>query len=283
MSPAPENHLSASDHVPTDVPTSKRLLDQHTVVIQALGGSLVLAPIDLSKSNLKILDSATADGHWLHELATSHATSHGNRYIGTDINTGFFPKSHGPQYQFYKHNMANAWPLEEHSTFDLVHQRLSLPGAAPASLSQAVQNLFALVKPGGWIQLVEAEQVAPDSGPVFLEFLELVRAVFDTTGAGWKYAGEMRGWLETAGAVDIEEISVDMALGATNKNRELIEIGASSTAGAMTGLIMHAKAMGLKTALTEESLNTLPERLYTELIETGAHYPLRAVWGRKKL
>ena len=117
-------------------------------------------------------------GHWLYAIGTKYSTCQGNKYVGIDINAGLFPMFPGPQFEFYKHNIAHSWPPEEHNSFDLVHQRLSLPGAAPAPLPQAVKNLFALVKPGGWIQLVEAEQIAPGSGPVFLEFLELVRAVF---------------------------------------------------------------------------------------------------------
>ncbi|TVY91136.1 Methyltransferase [Lachnellula willkommii] len=282
MSSSQVTQAQTSELVPADQTASKRLLDQHQVEIDALGGSLLQAPIELSRSNLKILDSATADGHWLQELRTQCTPQKNNKYIGIDLNPKFLPLSYPPDFEFYTHNIGEPWPESEHSTFDLVHQRLSLPGAAPYPLSQAVHNIFQLVKPGGWIQLVEAEQIAPDSGPVFVEFLELVKDVFNATGAGWEYAKNLKGWLEAEGAVDIGEISVDMCLGATNKEKSLIEKGASSTAGAMRGLVMHAKAMHLKTDLTDEQLDTLPDRLYAELLERGAHYPLRAVWGRKK-
>ncbi|KAJ8069780.1 hypothetical protein OCU04_000196 [Sclerotinia nivalis] len=265
-----------------DPATSQRLINQHNVVINALGGKLVLAPIDLTQPNLRILDSATADGHWLQQLREHCGSSKNNTYVGTDINSKILPTSFPPEFDFYLHNFGTPWPLATHASFDLVHQRLSLPGAAPHSLPQAVRNLFELVKPGGWIQLVEAEQIAPNSGPVFLEFLELVRQVFEGTGAGWKYAEHLRQWLEEAGAVDIQEISVDMVLGASNEKNELVEMGASSTAGAMSGLVMHAKAMNLDTKLSNEQLDTLGDRLYAELVQTGAHYPLRSVWGRKK-
>lgn len=39
----------------------KRLTDQHAIITDALNGLLV-APIDLARPGLKILDSATADG-----------------------------------------------------------------------------------------------------------------------------------------------------------------------------------------------------------------------------
>lgn len=138
--------------------------------------------------------------------------------------------------------MADPWPENEHAKYDIVHQRLSLPGAAPAQLSTAVANLFALVKPGGWIQLVEAEQTGPDSGPVFEQFLDLIRLVFDTTGAGWKYAENMRAWLEACGAEAIGEVSVDMAFGDAHKDPVLAEKGATCTAGAVAGLVMHARS-----------------------------------------
>jgi hypothetical protein len=222
-----------------------------------------------------------------------------NTYVGTDINTRFFPTGHPSSFQFYQHNVAEPWPESEHNKYDIVYQRLSLPGAAPESLAKAVKNLFDLVKPGGWIQLVEAEQLGPDSGPVFEQFLDLVKLVFDTTGAGWKYAFAMREWVTAAGAEEIGETSVDMAFGAAHKNQELAEKGATCTAGAIGGLAMHVKSeshdppysfpancatvMGLKTGLADEVLDSMADRLLVELRETGAHYPLRAVWGRKKL
>jgi hypothetical protein len=59
-------------------------------------------------------------------------------------------------------------------------------------------------------------------------------------------AGKMKQWLTQAGAVDIEEISVDMILGAGNSNPELVEPGASSTAGAMVGLVMYQRGSSFR-------------------------------------
>ncbi|KAL1604782.1 hypothetical protein SLS60_004322 [Paraconiothyrium brasiliense] len=268
---------------PANAALSKRLLDQHDVVIDAFGGKLLLFPFDQSASDLKVLESGCADGHWLQHLSTLTPSLPSATYVGTDINDSFFPKSHPQNFTFTKHNVADRWPSSEHAKYDIVHQRLSLPGAAPhAPLRTAVKNLFDLVKPGGWIQLVEAEQLGPNSGPVFEQFLDLVKLVFDTTGAGWKYAQEMKGWLEEAGAVDVQEVSVDMAFGAAHTDAVLAEKGATCTAGAIAGLVMHAKMMGLKTGLSDEELDSMADRLLVELREKGANYPLRAAWGRKK-
>jgi hypothetical protein len=52
----------ASDWQVADEALSKRLLDQHDVVVDAFGDSLLLFPFDLSQPNLKILESGCADG-----------------------------------------------------------------------------------------------------------------------------------------------------------------------------------------------------------------------------
>lgn len=130
----------------------------------------------------------------------------------------------------------------EHNRYDLVHQRLTLLGAG-SCVRQAVKNVFALVKPGGWMQLVEAEQVGPDSGPIFThEFMELIYQVAGASGAGTEYAGKMREWVEEEGAVEVHEIRVDMAFGAAHKDAVLAEKGATCTAGAVAGLVTHAKS-----------------------------------------
>jgi hypothetical protein len=54
--------VMSPEWVPANKELSKRLLDQHDVVIDALGGSLLHFPFDLSQENLKILESGCADG-----------------------------------------------------------------------------------------------------------------------------------------------------------------------------------------------------------------------------
>jgi hypothetical protein len=52
----------SSQFVPADATLSQRLLDQHDVVVDALGGQLLLFPFDLSKENIQVLESGCADG-----------------------------------------------------------------------------------------------------------------------------------------------------------------------------------------------------------------------------
>ncbi|KAK9772392.1 putative Wax synthase domain-containing protein [Seiridium cardinale] len=279
----PQEDGVPSYFLPVNQAEAERLLSQHLVLVDALNGRIVLPPIDLTKPGLKILDSGTADGHWINELRKTFPDPSSHTYVGTDLNPSLFPQALPPDTSFLVQNIAHEWPVHLHSTFDLVHQRLTLPGAAPTPLPQAIHQLFQLLKPGAWVQLVEAEQEGPSSGPVFSEFLELVRGLFDATGAGWHYAKEMRRWLEAEGAMDVDECMVDMGFGAKNPDPKLAAISAKCTAQAMDGLVKHAKlAPNLENRLSIEQIDTLGDRLFKELVERGACYRIRCVWGRKK-
>jgi hypothetical protein len=62
--------------------------------------------------------------------------------------------------------MTEPWPVQWHGTFDLVHSRMALPRVGLYPLDDVVRNLVDLVKPGGWIQLVEMEWQVWEAGPV---------------------------------------------------------------------------------------------------------------------
>lgn len=52
-----------SSFEPANAALSKRLLDQHDVVIDAFDGRLILFPFDLHSPGIKVLESGCADGN----------------------------------------------------------------------------------------------------------------------------------------------------------------------------------------------------------------------------
>ncbi|KAI0471151.1 hypothetical protein F4859DRAFT_522428 [Xylaria cf. heliscus] len=242
-----EELKSLSYFLPVNLAEAERLMAQHLVLIDALDGRIVLPRIDLEQPGLKILDSGTADGfsgHWISELRKTLPSPDIHTYVGTDINPSLFPKTLPPDTSFC---------------------------------------LFALLKPAGWIQLVEAEQEGPESGPVFQEFLDLVRGLFTATGAGWHYAKEIRQWLEEAGAVDVDEYVVDMAFGAKNPDKYLAEISAVPTPDLVDTLIVGGGPAGLTSAVT------VARNLHTAIVfdshdyrnERTAHFHMMPTWDGK--
>lgn len=158
-----------------------------------------------------------------------------HEFVGTDINPRFLPDSPPPDMTFQIQNVNEAWPQDWQNSFDFVHQRLVLAGAGPAA-NEAVGRICGLVKPGGWIQLMEAEpEVGKDDGPAMQQMLALVQEVFRTFGTSVDTPRQMAGWVREAGFQDVEEKVIDMDLGAKNSDPDLARKGiASSVAGVRT-------------------------------------------------
>lgn len=98
------------------------------------------------------------------------------------------------------------WPEDMQGTFDLVHQRFVLAGAAPGSPQPVIPRLVTLLKPGGWLQLVEMDtETQPGWGPAMQLFGEVLRFMFDSIGLGAKFASQMNGWAEQAGLKNVQE------------------------------------------------------------------------------
>ncbi|KIM95681.1 hypothetical protein OIDMADRAFT_133618 [Oidiodendron maius Zn] len=242
-------------------------------------GKLVLAPIDLSVSGLRILDSATADGLWLRDLESSMNVQH--TYIGTDITKSFFPSDLPQSISLQIQSMHKPWPASWLNTIDLVHQRYGLAAAGDLSPHGVVTNLLTLVKPGGWIQLVEADfKDCSKTGPVMTKTHQLTREAFDFMGSGSDYARQMKGWLLDAGLEDVEFRTFDVRLGAQHPDPELGAIGVKTTCQASAMMVSLATTV-MKSSFEPEELKVLVPKLKEELETTGGTYRLCVVWGRK--
>jgi len=256
-----------------------RLSSQHSVVKNAMGG-LLLFPVDHSKGSLRILDSGTADGTWIIDLQKDMPSE--TKFVGTDIDASKFPQNPPTGTTYHAQDIRATWPEEWRESFDIVHQRLTLVAAGPATKT-AVHGLAALVKPGGWIQLIEGDGDLNDkTGPAFRDFVQLMKDVFKVMGTSLTLSRDLAPMLSEEGFVDVQERVVVGHLGASNADPELARQGAYSTTVAARGLIQFGSTLP-STSLSLESgrLGTLLTDLKKELNDRGCDYTYRAVWGRK--
>ena len=88
------------------------------------------------------------------------------------------------------------------SSFDLVHQRLVLPfcGASNTPMQTCVNALVGLTRPGGWVQLVEADHTTKDAdGPEIRKVSALVRTMLGLMSTDLAYSHTMYSMLVEAG------------------------------------------------------------------------------------
>ncbi|CAN9283626.1 unnamed protein product [Alternaria alternata] len=246
----------------------QRLDKQHKVVYSAMP-QLVLAPIDLAEGGYRVLDQATGSGSYLRaeELFKANEES-------------YFPKETPNNTSYHHQSMTEPWPLQWQGTFDLVHSRMALPGVGLSSLEDAVMNLVRLVKPGGWIQLVEMQWQDWDAGPVLQEFQKAMQQLVSmvTNGQGVDMREGLTALFEKAGLTKVQHAIFAVPVGVKAKEdvRELSLQSMFATASFATATLKKLQPVEL-----EADIDSLPARLVGELRKTGGSYKLFALWAQK--
>ena len=120
--------------------------------------------------------SAAAPGKWAFELAAEFPDS---AVVGLDLEPS---KPDAPaNYRFVRGNVLQGLPFETGS-FDFVHQRLLIAGIPLRKWQEVVADLVRVARPGGWIELMEAESIVKPEGPA-------TKAVYDALRPLGRQAG----------------------------------------------------------------------------------------------
>ncbi|KAI0003965.1 methyltransferase SirN-like protein [Xylariaceae sp. FL0662B] len=210
-----------------------RLTEQDAVITHLMNNMRILAPIDLTKPGLRILDSGTADSLFLRSIQPLLTEPY--TLLGYDVMQGFFPPTASPHMTFAIHDIAEPWPAELQGTCDLI-----------------VRYLCQLVKPGGWIQLVEMDVTGTVHGPAMRDAWAVTGAFLTGAGAGTDYAKNMAGWLKEEGFENVQDEHIDLDVGALCKDAEWV----------------------MKVDVPQSVMEKLPERAEEEIMNKGGTYPL---------
>jgi hypothetical protein len=141
-------------------------------------------------------------------------------FIGTDITDTYFPRPQPQGISLSTQSMTQPWPEEWNSRFDLVHQRMALAAANKGAIKDTMRAFVNLVKPGGWIQMVEPDH-SVSQGPAMAEFFRLLSDVFKFMETGPDYAPQLKTWLTNLGMENVEEKIFDVPIGKNSPSDEL--------------------------------------------------------------
>lgn len=201
-----------------------RLNVQHALVRSIMGGKLLIAPADMGRHNLRVLDSGTAQANWLLDLATLVPDT--AQLIGTDIAVEQFPpEAQRPSTMtLQKQSIFEPWDKTMVASFDIVHQRFVLAACrSNEEAQQAVANLVALAKPGGWIELHEGNMLKIQEGDAhkaMMRFRDIAVAAWTSIGQLPDPGVRLSGWLRDAGAEEMYEEVQTVPIGAAARNKQ---------------------------------------------------------------
>ena len=164
-------------------------------------------------------------GTWLLDLKTLHPQQDWELY-GVDIGSTLFPKLASSQaLDLREHDLKQPFPAswDWSNYFDVIHQRLLIWGLPTAAWPLVLRNQLAALKPGGWIQLVEAEwidEANPHSLPELQRQSALQRWSTETFGMDIHIAYKLESLLDGAGFINVQKTQFDHGYGAKARSQD---------------------------------------------------------------
>jgi SAM-dependent methyltransferase len=100
---------------------------------------------------------------------------------GIDISPIFPSEIKPPNCRFLRHNIIERFPFPD-NTFDFVFQRLLVAGLTRDHWTFVLKELERITKPGGWIELVEANVTPGNAGPHTHKLCDWLNSVMSMKG-----------------------------------------------------------------------------------------------------
>ncbi|GAW02522.1 hypothetical protein LENED_004184 [Lentinula edodes] len=227
MSEQPTGRYYASKQylLPADNVETQRLNTQHNMIINAFGSKLSMAPTNLTTGD-RVLESAAGSGELIiiHSAMIKRLDSligiwaleffEKNRAEGVtldieciDISSAQFPSTHPPEIHFSVNSIVNLPNPDWTDTFSFAHQRLLVAAMNNTLWRSAVAELFRVIKPGGWVELVEIEAQDFSSwsvGPNSTKLASLINALYGGKGVIGDLSVYLPVILKEAGFVNVQ-------------------------------------------------------------------------------
>lgn len=193
----------------------------HEWVKHAMGNELLHCPVNYLDPDLRVLDYGPGNGQWLIDMSKKVASK--SVLIGAGFSTHpIRPQCClSPNINLISQSISEPWPCKFEAYFDCVNLRTGLGCLSVNAAGKAVSALFSLVKPGGWIQLLECDYSRGSSQqdesryPATSKLWRLVNRHRDSIGLFNQHALHLKGYLQAAGAIDVVEIAMDLPIGAS--------------------------------------------------------------------
>lgn len=257
MSCSSENSLQSEPHgddhihavakslyiLPTDEQERQRLQVQHEVLRNAFGGRIVFAPIELHAGD-KVLDSGAGSATWLLDCYNANKDA---TFRGIDLKTNIYPELDDGQKQHIQLGEGNVLQLPNDwtSDFQLVNQRLLIAALSKENWNTAVEEIFRVLAPGGWVQLVEASHCV--AGEATQRHFSMLQDLFVKRGLLLNCVEHIPNVLKSTGFENITTQRLEISLGGGDDEDGMKAKARESFVGVYKGMQIPVVKMGIRT------------------------------------
>ncbi|KAF9420587.1 hypothetical protein BGZ76_004073 [Entomortierella beljakovae] len=198
---------SAPYMLPNDLTESDRLDAQHYLVRFIFKGNYNVK-LD-REANLKILDVATGTGVWALEMAHEFPKA---EIHGVDISPIFPAEIKPSNCHFQLCNILQGLPFPDNH-FDFIYQRLLVYALSPEQRKQVNIELLRVLKPEGYLQLVESDGIVYNPGPQMEKINNLSLETSLSHGVDPREVQNMKSGLKHAGYTGVNSFHIALPVG----------------------------------------------------------------------
>ncbi|HET8844513.1 MAG TPA: class I SAM-dependent methyltransferase [Ktedonobacteraceae bacterium] len=208
--------------LPKDLEEGQRLNFQHYIIRYVLHGNHAV-PLDQSVKN--ILDIGSGTGIWGYEMAQAFPLA---RIYGLDleppqtISLAAQATTVPDNYHFIQGNVLKGLPFPD-GMFDYVHQRLLFLGVPQNSWPAVISELLRVTRPGGWVEIYEADIMFPDAGPATREFNTWTNQFMGMRGVDTTQMRQLGSLLRQQGMRNVAAHTLEVPLGGWDRLGQLLE------------------------------------------------------------
>lgn len=192
--------------LPKDAQEDNRLDYQHHVMHLSLGGHFV-AP--LPKELTHVLDVGTGTGIWATEMARLYPRA---QVVGVDLGTSSFKSDLPANCVLQVGNVLEKLPFPD-QTFDYTHQRFLVAAIPAARWPDVIHELARVTSSGGWVELLEINNVFQNAGPQTTHLAEWIATVSSTLGFDANAVPSIGRWLTEEGLLQVTTRDIVVPLG----------------------------------------------------------------------
>ncbi|KAI8974676.1 S-adenosyl-L-methionine-dependent methyltransferase [Pilobolus umbonatus] len=204
--------------LPNDNEEADRLHEQHYIFRYALQRNYHAPVKDQLEKGINVIDAGCGPASWTLDMAKAYPQS---KFTGADISFISTNNHDLNNLSFETCNITGESPFPD-NTFDYYFQRLLVAGLSKSNYEAALKNAFKILKPGGYIELVEPNLGSfYNMGPILEKLLGTMSYIMEMRGMTPNLGENLESLLECAGFVNIKVISLIMPINHTNKIGEL--------------------------------------------------------------